>query len=217
MKKSIRPKRPYNSSRRKASAQLTRQAISQAALQLFGQRGYAGASIDAIAEAAAVAPETIYATFGNKREILHYLINISVGGDEEQVRVIDRPEPQAVLQETDTRRLIAGFSESISEILERAAPVVIILAEAAKTEPELATLQERLRSERVENMRRVARALHRLATLRVSETEATNTLWALSSPELFSLLTRGRAWTREHYATWLQDSLSRLLFLDGTS
>jgi AcrR family transcriptional regulator len=184
-------------------------------LQLFGQRGYAGASIDAIAEAAAVAPETIYATFGNKREILHYLINISVGGDEEQMRVIDRPEPQAGLRETDARRLVSGFSAGISKILERAAPVMIILAEAARTEPELATLQDRLRSERVENMRRVARAIHGLARVRVSESEAANTLWALTSPELFSLFSGACAWTRDQYAVWLQDSLTRLLFSDG--
>jgi hypothetical protein len=89
------------------------------------------------------------------------------------------------------------------------------LAEAAKVEPELAALQDRLRSERVDNMRRVTRALRGLATLRVSESEATNTLWALTSPELFSLLTGVRAWTRGQYAGWLQDSLTRLLFLDG--
>ena len=79
-------------------------------LRLFNQCGYQGASMDAIAEAAAVAPETIYATFGSKGEILHYLINISVGGDEEPVRVSDRPGQQALLHETDALRLVAGFS-----------------------------------------------------------------------------------------------------------
>jgi AcrR family transcriptional regulator len=207
-------KRSYNSPRRTESAQLTRQAIAQAALQLFRLRGYAGASIEAIAEAAAVAPETVYARFGSKRKILHYLIDISVGGDEERVRVIDRPEQQAVLHATDAQRLVAGFSEGISKILERAAPVLAILAEAAKTEPELAILQTRLRSERVANMRRVVKAINGLTRLRVDESQAANTLWALTSPELFSLLTGAREWTREQYAAWLRDSLVRLLFGD---
>ena len=211
MPKTRLPKRSYNSSRRQASAQLTRQAIAQAALQLFNQRGYWGASIDAIAEAAAVAPETIYATFGNKREILHYLINTSVGGDEAAVRIIDRPEQQAVLHETDAGRLVAAFSEGIGRIVGRAAPVFAILAEAAKTEPELAILQNRLRAERLENMRLVARALGRLTTLRVTQPQAVEILWALSSPELYALLTVARQWTQDQFTVWLQDSLARLL------
>jgi TetR/AcrR family transcriptional regulator of autoinduction and epiphytic fitness len=206
------PKRPYNSTLRQENALLTRQAIARAALQLFSQRGYRGASIDAIAADAAVAPETIYATFGSKREILHYLLNITVGGDEQPVRVIDRPEQQAVLKETDARRLVAGFSKGIYTIMERAAPVFGILAEAAKTEPDLAAMQNRMRAERLENMRLIARAIGLLAAMRVNETQAADILWALTSPELFSLLTGARQWSREQYTAWLQGNLAVLLF-----
>src|SRR5258707_3614786 len=122
-------KRSYNSSRRQAAAALTRQAIAQAALQLFNERGYWGASIDAIAAAAAEAPETIYATFGNKREILHYLFNTAVGGDEAPVRLIDRPELQAILKETDIHRLMERLATMASTTLGRTAPALSLLAE----------------------------------------------------------------------------------------
>jgi TetR/AcrR family transcriptional regulator of autoinduction and epiphytic fitness len=211
MLKTRPPKRSYNSSRRQESAQLTRQAIGQAALQLFNQRGYRGASINAIAGAAAVAPETIYARFGSKRELLHYLLDISVGGDEQPVRLIGRPELQARLQGTDIQRLVAGFSEGVYQIMARAAPVFVILAEAAKTEPQLAILQTRIRAERLENMRLIARAIANHTALRVSESQAVDTLWTLTSPELYTLLTGARQWTREQYIAWLQDSLARLL------
>jgi hypothetical protein len=56
-------------------------------------------------------------------------------------------------------RLVVGFSEGIYHIMERAAPVFAILAETAKNEPELANLQNRIRTDRLENMRRVARAI----------------------------------------------------------
>ena len=204
-------KRSYNSSRRKEGARLTRQAIAQAALQLFSQRGYSGASIDAIAAVAAVAPETIYATFGSKREILHYLLDVTVGGDEQAVRVIDRPEQQDVLQETDAGRLVAGFSEGIYRIMERAAPVFAILAEASKTEPELATLLNRIRHERLENLRLVVQRISRLAPLRMGEPQAAEIVWALTSPELFNLLTEARQWSREQYTAWLHDSLRIML------
>jgi AcrR family transcriptional regulator len=203
--------RSYHSTRRQEAARLTRQIIAQAALELFNQRGYNGASIDAIAAAAAVAPDTIYATFGNKRELLHYLLNVTLGGDEAPVSVIDRQEAQAGLNETDVRRLIAGFSNGIYQIMERAAPVFAILSEAAKTEPELAALLSRVRAERWENMGKVVKAISRLATLRVTEPQATDIFWAFTSPELFSLLTGVRQWDREQYISWLQDSLARLL------
>ncbi len=207
-------KRTYDSRRRKEQARQTRHAIIDAAQQLFVERGYWGASIDAIAEAAAVAPETIYATFGNKHEILHHLINISVGGDEKPVRVIDRSEQQTVLHERDVHRLVIGFSEGITRIMKRAAPIFAILAEAAKNEPELSDLQNRLRSERLENMHMVARAIGDLTPLRVDISQAASTIWALTSPELFSLLTVAGKWTGSQYTDWLQDSLVRLLFQD---
>ncbi len=210
------PKRSYNSFRRQESARQTRQAIAKAALQLFIQRWYKGASMDAIASEAVVAPETIYATFGSKREILHYLINISVGGDEAPVGVMDRPEVQALMHETDAGRFVAGFTEGIYRIMQRAAPVFAILAEAAKTEPKLAELQSRIRSERLENMGRAVQALGRLTPLRVDQNQAAEILWTLTSPELFSLLIEVRRWSREQYTAWLQDSLTRLLVQDET-
>jgi len=65
-----RTKRAYNSSRRKEQALQTRRQIVEAARSLFIARGYAGATIEAIAQEAGVAPETVYAAFGNKRAIL---------------------------------------------------------------------------------------------------------------------------------------------------
>jgi AcrR family transcriptional regulator len=204
-------KRSYVSALRKEGAQQTRLAISRAAFEIFRQRGYRGASMDAIARAAGVAPETIYATFGSKREILHYLLDTAVGGDEEQIPVIDRPEVQRVMHDPDIHRLVHGFSQGISTAMGRAAPVFVILAEAAKTEPILAELQERIWSERTENMRKYVQAIGRLQSLRMEEVQAAETLWALTSPQLFTLMTTVRGWNGEKYAAWLEDAIQRLL------
>ncbi len=204
-------KRSYVSALRKEGAQQTRQAISRAAFEIFRKRGYRGASIDAIAQAAGVAPETVYATFGSKREILHYLLDTAVGGDEEQIRVIDRPEVQATMHDPDLQRLVQGFSRGISEAMGRAAPVFVILAEAAKTEPVLAELQERIWSERLENMRLYARAIGKLQPLRMEEGQAAETLWAITSPQLFTLMSTVRGWNAEKYAAWLADAIMRMI------
>ena len=63
-------KRPYRSPLREAQAAATRTRILDAALDTFLERGYAGTSVAAIARAAGVSPETVYATFGTKRGIV---------------------------------------------------------------------------------------------------------------------------------------------------
>ncbi len=45
----------------------------------------------------------------------------------------------------------------------------------------------------------------------LNEAKAAELVWALSSPELFQLLTDYRGWTKEQYAAWLADTLRRLL------
>ncbi len=205
------PKRTYHSTRRQESALQTRQAITRAALRLFDERGYGGASVDAIAEAAGVAPETIYAVFGSKHELLHYLLDVAVGGDELPLKILDRPERAAMLQLSDAHEIIAKFSAGYFPVMQRAAPVFAILAEAAKTEPELAGLQERVRAERYTNMGRIVQAIGRASTLRLSEPQATDTLWALTAPELFLQLTVARGWDEDKFVGWLRDSLTRLL------
>ena len=84
------PTRKYDSSRRKEQARRTRLQITEAARQLFLERGYSGATIEAIAEKAGVAKETVYAIFGSKRSILVFLLDISVGGDDQPVQLLDR-------------------------------------------------------------------------------------------------------------------------------
>ncbi len=151
--------RKYDSTRRQAQARQTRLHIAEAARVLFLERGYAGTSIEAIAERAGVAPETIYAAFKNKRNVLSFLFDISIGGDDEDIRLLDRPDPQAVLRETDQHLQLSLFARDITKILQRAAPIFEILRIAGKTEPEIAELVQRLLRERMANMSMVAKSV----------------------------------------------------------
>ncbi|MGZ4681516.1 MAG: TetR/AcrR family transcriptional regulator [Acidimicrobiales bacterium] len=55
-----------------------------AATSLFEERGYAATPIVAIAEAADVAEQTVYAAFGNKRTLLAQAVDQAIAGDDEQ-------------------------------------------------------------------------------------------------------------------------------------
>lgn len=207
------PRRKYDSSRRKEQARRTRLQITEAARQLFMERSYAGATIEAIAEKAGVAKETVYAIFGSKRSILAFLLDISVGGDDQPVHLLDRPEQQAVLRDTDQRRQVENFARGITEILQRGAPVIEIMHHAAKSEPEVAEQLTAIYKRRLGNMVRFVHSLAANGPLRdgLDEASAAETTWALTSPNLFLLFIRERGWSKEQYSRWLADVLGRAL------
>ena len=213
MSKPKKSKRRYNSTRRQAQARETRRQIIEAARRSFVERGYAGATIEAIAQEAGVAPETIFATFGNKRTILANLVDVAVGGDDQPIRLLERSGPQAVLQEHDPGRQLHLFAKDIAGILERVAPVFEIMRVAAKTEPDIAELLKKLLEERLRNLEVVVQSLSAHSPLRegLDSTQAAEIVWTITSPEVFSLLTVDRGWSRERYIRWLSDTLTRLL------
>ncbi len=203
-------RRPYNSARRKEQAERTREKVLDAAAALFEKRGYEGASIAAIAAAAGVSPETIYARFGTKRVLLGELVARAVrGADPRPVR--QQTAPQSLTAVTDQHAQLRLFAADIAERLERAAPLVTLVNGAARTDPELADLLERLHGERLRNLRVLIDALRSNSPLRLQDKEALETVWALTSPELHQLLTRVRGWRRSRYQAWLANSLAALL------
>jgi hypothetical protein len=134
------------------------------------------------------------------------------GGDPDHV--LEQPGFTRVAAETDQREQLRLFAADIVLRLERAAPLTAIVAEAARSEPELAELLERMQSDRLRNMRALVDAFARNGPLSVTKSEATETVWALTSPELHQLLAHARGWTRRRYVDWLARSLAALLLGD---
>lgn len=213
MADSIKTRRQYRSSRRQEQALETRRRILAAALKLFSEYGYAGATIEAIAQEAGVAPLTVYAAFGNKRSILAALVGVSVGGDDQPIPLLQRPGPQTVLQEKDPSRQIYRFAADITDILERVTPIFEIMRMAAKTEAEIAEMLAGLLQQRLHNLGIFVQYLSANAELRdrLDAAQATETVWAVASPEVYRLLTVDRGWPKERFVKWLGDALNRLL------
>lgn len=208
-----RPKRKYQSRRRQEQAQETKRRILASALKLFTQYGYAGATMEAIAQEAGVSPLTVYAIFGNKVTVLSDLIGVSVGGDDQPIPLLQRPEPQAVLWEKNPINQIQWFARDITNILERMAPVFEIMRMAAKTEPDIADVLEGVLERRYKNLSVFVQSLTTHAQLRegLDDKKATETVWAIASPDIYRLLVIDWGWSKAHFSQWLGDSLTRLL------
>lgn len=187
--------------------------IVQAARSLFIAHGYAATTIESIAQASGVAKETIYSMFKNKLTILDVLLDVAIGGDDQPVRVIDRGEQQDILQTTDQRQQLSMLAERIADIVGRAAPVFEVMRMAAKSEPKINGRMRHLQQERRDNMIQLMRQIATNGPFRneLDATRAGETVWALASPELFTLLTTELGWSRETYRTWLADTLIRSL------
>jgi len=207
-------RRSYRSPRRREQAEQTRQRILDAAAALFQARGYDGTSISAVAAEAGVAEETVYARFGNKRTLLGELAQRAVRG-EDAAPVLEQAGPRAVAAATDQREQLRLFAADVVLRLERAAPLVSVVATAARSEPELAELWSRLQGDRLTNLRRFVELLAANGPLRLPPDAAAETVWALTSPGLHQLLVRERRWSRRRYTAWLADSLASLLLTAG--
>jgi len=207
------PKRTYDSSRRKKQARQTRQQIIEAARTLFTSHGYTGATIEAIAQEAGVAVETIYATFGNKKEILSSLIGVSLVGDDDPTPLLQRQGPLNTLQEIDQHRQIQYFASDMTKIMGRVAPIFEVMRSAAKTEPDISIMFQKILSDRLEGMKVFIHALLSNGPLHdgLNLEYAAETTWALSSGEVYTLLVVDRGWSVEKYSHWLDSALSKVL------
>ncbi len=206
-----RVKRHYDASKRREAAERTRQAILDAALTLFGDRGYAATPMTAIAEKAGVALDTVYSSAGRKPELVRLLIETAISGRSQAIPAQDRDYVQAILAAPDATTKITIYAAAMRAIAGRLAPVLSILQQAAPAEPELAALWREISDRRAANMLRFVTDLATVAPLRVEPGEAADIVWATNAPELYQLLVRQRGWTPQRYEHFLADTWQRLL------
>ena len=203
-------RRPYRSPRREQQAEQTRVLVLAAARKLFEERGYAGTSMSAVADEAGVSPESVYAHFGSKRALLGELFRRAVRGAD-PAPVPEQEVPRRLAATSDQQEQLRLFAGDIVPRVERAAPLVAVLAAAAQSDPELARLLATLHGDRLKNLQVLVDALAVNGPLRLPAGEALETVWALTSPELYQLLVRQRGWTSSRYEEWLAGSLVGLL------
>jgi len=199
--------------RRERKALETRRRVLSAAEALFARDGYATTTMNAIAEAADVAVQTLYAVFGTKRAILTELIDARIVGDEHTGRLQNRREWQAMERETDPRTQLALLASIATHIGNRSAAIIEVMAAAASADPEIAAIYHQQQQTRYKDQRRIARSLARKHALReeLSETQAADIIWALVNTRTYRALVDERQWTSDQYERWLTDLLTGAL------
>jgi AcrR family transcriptional regulator len=196
-------KRRYDSSRRQEQAQENQRRIVAAAQALFVDKGYGRTTIADIAGAAGVAPETVYAAFRNKSTLLHRAWDVAVGGDEQDVHLLDRAEMRAVLGEPDLVVRLTRLAHVNTSIMRRTAPLLRALRGAAASEPAAAALVTKADGARLEAMGVHAVAASGTGRLAVPDEECRDVLWSTTDGTLWHRLVVERGWTDDRYGTWL--------------
>jgi AcrR family transcriptional regulator len=159
-----------------------------------------------VAREAGVAVETVYANFRSKSHLLMAAIDVNVVGDAEPVPLAQRPEFAALSEGSFTERVNAT-ARLVTEINRRTSGLRRTLAEAAVSEPALA---EQLALG--DNRRRadVQRAAELITGRRMAPGE-TDGLWAVTSIEVFHLLTGSADWSMRQYTDWVAQMLGLTL------
>jgi hypothetical protein len=140
------------------------------------------------------------------------LVKNAVLGDP-PVPFLERPEVLMVLRERDQREQIGLYPRIMTVVHQSLGELWQVMRGAELSEPEIAALiRDGLRG-RMGGVNQFISALLGNGPLRpgLTPTIAAETVWALSSHEVYHLLCVDRGWTIEQYEQWLSDSLELLL------
>jgi AcrR family transcriptional regulator len=207
----VKPKRRYDSVRRREQARQTRDAILGTAQRLFLTDGFAPTTISAIAQEVRVSVDTVYKTFGGKAGLVRAICENALAG--EQPIPAEARSDALQASEHDPRAIIRGWGKLTTEIAPRVAPILLLLRTAAAADPEMAALQSELNAQRLERMTRNARNLAAAKHLRENLTpeRAGEIMWTYSSPELYELLVLTRGWPLERYGAFIAEAMTAAL------
>jgi AcrR family transcriptional regulator len=206
--------RPYDSPLRDEQARLTRRRILQTAHRLLLDGGYGAMTVAGLAREAGVSVQTVYNSVGGKADVVKAVYDVALAGDDEPVRMIERPAFQALLAERNPRRWFVHYAAFARSIVEGTGPLVtLLLAQAAAGDPDLAEFAATIERERAIGTARAAELFASRFSLRAGVTveRAADILWTLTAPEIADRLIRRRGWTPDAYEAWLGTTMADAL------
>jgi AcrR family transcriptional regulator len=202
---------PQSRTSRRERAAATRSRMIRAAYDLFCERGYRATTMEAIAQRAGVAVQTLYFTFHTKDELLQAVHEWTV--------LTDDPTPPplqewylAAMAESDARRALAMLIEGLATIESRVAPMIPVF-HAVSADP-AGEIYRRAQVLRRQGMEDCIDALSKKARLRpgLTRRRAADLLYILAGPEAYRSFVLEAGWTERQWVTWTTQTLTGDLF-----
>jgi AcrR family transcriptional regulator len=205
-----RPRRKYDNSRRRANAEARQRSIIEAAMALFVEQGFGATTIDQIAAAADVSPQTIYATYGSKAAVLFRAIEIAVAGDYDETPLMQRAP--VLTEMSEHRARFAAAAHFVREMHDRVAPLMRVMEQVPSTDPGLEELRTNLfRQIRAGCAFWIAQIGPTALRPGLSEDQATDVMFTVQAPSLYSMFTVDLGWSADRYEEWLAHAIPHLL------
>jgi AcrR family transcriptional regulator len=198
---------------RDEQARRTRRAIVTAAHDLFLAQGYAATTIDGIAQAAHVSRRTVFNSVGGKAAVLKLAIDWAIVGDDEPIAVADRPAIKAIEAESDPRKALLLWVQTVTEIAGRTVSLAEVLAAAADIDPAASDLLAETSRQRMVAATAFIQYLASLGGLAADMTEqrAAELCWAIMDGHLYRQLVVQHGWSTAGFTRWLSDCLAAAL------
>jgi AcrR family transcriptional regulator len=196
-----------------ATRRETRRRLLLAASEEFAQSGYRAATVSRIADRADVSVQTLYHSWGSKRDLLRGVLELAVTGHEEGS--LDEGAVRRTLLATidpedakDPERLLAHLVHGFRVLAERSAGVWGTYRDAAAVDADIASDWRALMELRRSEFHRLMQALPQ-SFLRegLSPGTAADTAWALASPQIHESLVDTAGYTYDQLEAWLHDTL----------
>jgi AcrR family transcriptional regulator len=207
------PPKRYTSQVRDEQARRTRRAIVTAAHDLFVAQGYWATTIDGIAAAAHVSRRTVFNSVGGKVALLKLALDWAIVGDDEPIALADRPAIKAILAESDPRKALMLWVQTVADVAARTAPLGEVLIAAADIDPAAAQLLAEASRNRMLGATVFIRFIESLDGLAagITDQRAAELCWALTDGHLYRQLVGQRGWSTADFNRWLYDSLAAAL------
>ena len=204
-------KRPYKSLVRQRQAVDTRRRIVEATRQLLQSEGYAGMTIEAVAQRAEVSAQSVYAIFKSKTGILTELLDQSTFGpdyDDAVRQAMSASDPETRL------RIAARIARQIHDAQ---SATFDLLRGAGVVAPELARLEQQRESLRYERQEKMISSLRAAGRLRpgLDHRTARDIFWMFTGRDVYRMLVREREWSPQKYQDWLADALVQSILTRG--
>lgn len=205
--------RTYDSSRRRAQAEVTRRSILDAAQRLFERDGYVPTTMEAIANQAGVSLKTVYLAFSTKAGLLRAVWDLLLKGDTDDAPVAERPWYVEVLEEQDPERKLTLTAHHSVAVKQRIGALLRVIRSAAEVDADGAVLWALIQSDFHANQRVIVESLHAQGGLRpdLDVDRATDILWTLNHPDVWLLLAGERGWTPEAFEAWFAEAATTQL------